>query len=277
MIRRGVGNEYWLFTQMEHARLAGEVAKHLRGVAQGTSHRDSLILACAQHDAGWFIHDDAPRITPKKKPVDVFEPPPFLGFAIWSKSARRVAAMDPYAGLLVSLHSLGISVFAGQQIHKSHPDLAKDPSWRFELNKFQHAQVELQETLRKQLGLRTDIPLEGGLARQSDDPREQELFYNFRIVQATDQLSLCMLCQSPPFARVALMPVPGGECIEHLVTRVDEFTLQVDPWPFETSTLIIPVEYRPVPMIDYADDEHLRREYAAAKVQMVETKVCAKG
>lgn len=277
MIRRAIGNEYLLFTQIEHARFSGELARHLADVSESTGCLESIFVACAGHDAGWPIHDDAPRITPKHQPVDVFELPPFLGFAIWAESAKRIAMRDAYAGLLVSLHSLGISVFAATHMPKSHPEIASDPIWKFELNKFQHAQIELQEKLRKQLGLRTDLPLEGGLSKDSDDPAEQELFYNFRIVQATDQLSLCMCCQNPPFETVGLLPAPGQPCIEHRVTRRDEFTLSVDPWPFDQDAIIVPMQYRRVPRIAYTDDDHLRREYAAANVETIETKVIAKG
>lgn len=266
-----------MFTQVEHARLSGELAKHIRGTQDGTAHRDSLILACTEHDAGWPIHDDAPRITPQKKPVDVFELPSFLGFLIWSESSKRVTAKDAYAGLLVSLHSLGISVFASRNIGKSHPELAKDASWQFELNKFQHREIERQEKLRRHLGMRTDLPLEGGLARESDDPQEQELFYNFRIVQTTDQLSLCMCCNKPPFQTVGLIAFPGERCVDRRVIRTEEFVLEVDPWPLDIDELTVPLAFRRVPMIDYTDDDHFRREYGGARLETIEVMVRAKG
>jgi hypothetical protein len=277
MIRRMIGNEYWLFTQPDHAKWAGEVARHLGNDRFSPPTRESVITGCAEHDAGWPIHDDVPRINKNHQPMDVFEVPPFLAFAIWSESSRRAAAIDPYAGLLVSLHGFSISIFASTNVAKAHPHLANDTSYRFELNKFQHAQVELQESLRQQLGMKTDIPLQAGLSVDMDDPRERELLFDFRILQATDRLNLSLLCEASPFKSMELLPTPDADSVEFSVNRVNDFELRIAPWPFDEPEISIPIPCRRIPKIAYTDDAHLRREYAAAKEESIDTFLSEKG
>jgi len=277
MIRRTIGNEYWLFTQTDHAHWAGEVARHIGNDRFAPATREAALTGCAQHDAGWPIHDDSPRINAKHQPMDVFEIPPSLGFEIWSESSKRAAAIDPYAGLLVSLHGIAISVFASTDVAESHGKFTDDPAYRFELNKFQHAQVELQESLRTRLALRNDLPRQGGLSLNSDDPHERELLFNFRILQATDRLNLCALSEQCPFDTMELLPHPQSDAITIDIERVGDFKLIVDPWPFTESRFSVPIRYRKIPRIDYTDDAHLRHEYASAGVETVEPLLSPKG
>jgi len=134
MIRRRVGNEFWLFTQHDHALLSGELARHF-----GNEHFarpdpfDQSILGISLHDCGWPIHDDdAPTLNAKGEPLDVFETPPLLGVKVWSASADRAVARDPYAGMLVSLHALALSTFAMSQSHGHYN--WNDRRVRFEIN-----------------------------------------------------------------------------------------------------------------------------------------------
>ena len=55
-----------------------------------------------------------------------------------------------------------------------HFDVAK-LSERFEVNKFQHREVERQEQLRRQLGLRTDLPLTHGLAEPQASAEDDQV------------------------------------------------------------------------------------------------------
>src|SRR2546423_13498096 len=170
MIRRHVGNEFWLFTQHDHALLSGKFAEHFGNERDGYARPepfDSVIRGVSMHDSGWPLHDDAPTLNKNHLPLDVFETPPTIGPKVWTESSKRAAAEDPYAGLLVSLHGLSLSIFAtsGSPVTNEKFDV-NEPRTRFEVNKFQHAQIELQEKLRQQLGMRTDISLRHGIAEQ---------------------------------------------------------------------------------------------------------------
>ncbi|WP_428937977.1 DUF3891 family protein [Fontivita pretiosa] len=272
MIRRQVGNEYWLITQDDHARLAGELARHLGNDRFSPPSSQSAILGIAMHDSGWPLHDQAPSLNARGQPLDVFESPRELALKVWEESARRAAAQDDYAGLLVSLHSLALSIFAASHPSASGPSSRwnlSDPRARFEINRFQHNMIELQESLRKRLGMRTDRPLTNGLADPSTtDPKEQRLTFDFRLLQAMDTISLGVCCTTPPFSQVQqMLPRPGATTPVTLQLRRADDVLAVDPWPFSGDEIRVRVPIRRLRAQRWDDESSFRRAYAAAPVE----------
>jgi hypothetical protein len=239
---------WWLINQHDHALLAGELARHLGGRLIEKPTDERFFTAVAQHDCGWPLHDDAPTLDALGRPRDVFESQPPASFQVWQASAERAAAIDPYAGLLVSLHSLALSLHLA-----SATNLATDPSAVFDLNKFQHRMIELQEELRRKLGFRTDLPLLNGLAETAGDPNEKRLAFHFRLLQAMDQLSLDACCTHAPAERTQIAVAPGGRTIVLAAKRTNDMTLQVAPWPFDVSRLAVRIPYRELPAYPYAD------------------------
>src|SRR5687768_6526331 len=102
MIRRRVGNEFWLITQHDHALLSGELARHV-GNKLFESRSESAIKGPALHDCGWPLHDDEPTLNSKHQPIDVFESTPEIALKVWQAGADRAVAEanDDYAALLV--------------------------------------------------------------------------------------------------------------------------------------------------------------------------------
>ncbi|MGH7215374.1 MAG: DUF3891 family protein, partial [Tepidisphaeraceae bacterium] len=102
MIRRRVGDEFFLITQHDHALLAGALAGHFGNDVFGAPEpRAGVVRATALHDCGWPLHDDRPTIHPKtREPLDVFEVSRPIALRVWSASADRAEAADAYAGLL---------------------------------------------------------------------------------------------------------------------------------------------------------------------------------
>lgn len=268
MIRRRVGDEFWLIPQLNHALLAGELAAHLGNADFAKPQHPTSVLGISLHDCGWPMHDDQPTLNGDGLPIDVFETSPDIGLSVWTESARRAAEQDDYAGLLVSLHSLSLSALATSQVFDNETFDISNARVRFEVNKFQHTQIELQENLRRKLGMHTDIPLRLGLAERSNDPREMALEFDFRMLQAMDKLSLCICCTRPPFANVE--PVehhPGGKHVALHVKRPDIQKLTVNPWPFDVQSIRVSFPYRRVSSKPFANAEQFRNEYAAAKVE----------
>ena len=268
MIRRRVGNEFWLIPQHDHAILSGELAKHFGNQRCAKPQAQTTILGISLHDCGWPIHDDCPTLNKDHLPLDVFETSPKIGLSVWTESAKRGAAEDDYAGLLVSLHSLSLSALATSQVFDNEQFDLNNVRVRFEVNKFQHGQIELQENLRRRLGLSTDTPLRLGIAENSSDRKEQELEFDFRLLQGMDKLSLCICCTKPLFASVEpLLSSPGGRVMSLRVDRPDPQKLIVTPWPFDVAKIEVTFPYRRVSSQPFANDQEFRSAYAAAKVE----------
>jgi Protein of unknown function (DUF3891) len=269
MIRREVGNEFFLITQHDHALLAGQLAQQYGNERfDPPSPREATITGVAMHDSGWPLHDDLPTLNAKHLPLDVFESPRAIALKVWTASAERAAAVDPYAGLLVSLHSLALSIYATSQVSSKNDSFdVSQLAERFEVNKFQHREVERQENLRKMLGLRTDIPLTHGLAEPRASADEDRLTHNFRILQAMDLISLCACCSTmPAFKTQDILPRAGGTPIHLKLHRHGEDSVILKPWPFDVARIDLAIPFRRIPAQSYPTEEEFRRMYASATV-----------
>jgi len=269
MIRRQVGQEYWLIGQDDHAQISGRLAEQLGNARFSPPSCASAVLGIALHDCGWPIHDEHPTLNPRHQPLDIFESPMHIGLRIWDASAERAAARDDYAGLLVSLHGLALSLFAtGPSPRDGEKWDLGEPRARFEVNRFQHKMIELQESLRQRLGMSSDGPLKHGLAESSSDPREQKLVFDFRWLQMMDQLSLCICCTEPPFQKIGpMLPRPGAAPAVIGVCRPTAEVLTLSPWPFGPEEVRIEVPYRRVPARRFEDDADLGSVYTQASVE----------
>jgi hypothetical protein len=268
MIRRQEGTSFWLFNQHDHAILAGQLAQKT-GNAQFARPDpfESTVLGVGQHDCGWPLHDDAPTLSPRKVPLDVFESPRAITHRVWLASAKRATEQDAYAGLLVSLHVLALSAVSVSTNQPSRFD-AQQLRQQFDLNKFQHAVIEHLEGLRSRLGLRVDRPLRLGLAEGWSEPAEELLKFNFRLLQAMDLLSLAICCTVPPAN--ATGPVharPGSTSAPLQIHRPQRDRLLVKPWPFADASFSVSVPYREIPGRAYASDDELRETLAQAAFQ----------
>jgi hypothetical protein len=146
----------------------------------------------------------------------------------------------------------------------------------FELNKFQQNQIEVQETLRGRLGLRTDLPLQYGLALPGTSEAEDLLLFNYQLLKAMDRISLALLCSGQPFDSIDnVHPQPGQQPIQMRLECGNEWRLRIDPWPFDARQIEVEVKCRSLPVQKYTTLEEFRRQYQAApnqtiRVQMVQ-------
>lgn len=262
MIRHRHGSAYFLFTQHDHALLSGRLAERISGqpVARPS---DRAIQGIALHDCGWPLHDERPILNAKAEPLHVFEAPLWVATQVWSASARRAANKDPYSGLLVSVHVLNLSAMS----LASH----RSPHEMFELNKFQHQQIEFQEDLRKRLGMRVDAPLTLGVARPNTSPEEDQLLFDYRLLRALDQLSLALLCSEDLFHSIdGLLTGPGGQAIQIRLERPADFHVRLNPWMFDAPRLELSVPFRRMPIQPFGDQEEFRFEYDRAGIEQVD-------
>lgn len=272
MIRRPAGDSFLLITQVDHATFAGVMAEQLGAdwMAEPTP-RDEVIAAIGHHDGGWPIHDDEPTLNGHGLPLHVFEINMALATRIWTASVERAAGLGPYAQLLVSLHQLSLSDYAGRSHDPSGHERVRSRQDLFELNKFQHRQVEVQEALRRQVGLRTDLPLGLGLAKDGIDPAEDRLTFNFRLLTLCDRLSLQLCCGKELFPTIEdVRPRPGGQAVKMTTRFLSSEVVEVTPWPFKRDGLGMALPCRRVSAAPFESDAALRKAYRAAPMEKID-------
>jgi len=240
MIRREEQGSFLLIAQHDHALISGQLAEVFGNQAFAAPQPiRQVIKGVSLHDCGWPMHDDLPTINKDGLPLDVFETSREIALRVWTASADRASADDPYAGLLVSLHVLNLSVFASTL---PQFDIGTQQE-KFAMVKFQQREIERQEDLRTKLGLRTERPTHHQLAHDVTQKKEDQLTFNFRLLQAMDVISLAACCTKPPTAQTQdVFPHPGGAPVRLNLARRDKDVV-VNPWPFapDEIELMIPV------------------------------------
>jgi hypothetical protein len=105
MIRREItnvdGTEIWLLiSQVEHARVSGELARHWR---EEFSH--DVLNAIAHHDDGWAAWEASPKMNPASgAPFSFLEMPLPAALVIWDHSIAAGGEYGPLAAYIVAGH-----------------------------------------------------------------------------------------------------------------------------------------------------------------------------
>lgn len=267
MIRHRLDDEFVLITQHDHAQLSGRLATHVGSAlfAPPTPYQET-VDGIALHDAGWPLHDERPTLNPQGQPLHVLESPMSVAIPVWSESVRRASAHNPWSGLLVSLHVLALSALAQSRDPSRHERFG-DQRDLFELNKFQHKQIEIQENLRRALGLRTDLPLHLGRATPGSGAREELLLFGYHLLKAMDAISLDACSGGNLFRTIdEVYPRPGAQALLPRIGHPGHFELTADPWPFDRPVLAFDVPCRRVPARHYESDAEFQGDFHAAPV-----------
>lgn len=106
MITREADDRLILIRQTEHARLCGVMAS--RWGASGFASPEPLeplTIAATEHDNGWQEWEDAPHLNREThRPHTYIDIPIDQHLAIYRRGIARTLVLDPYAGVMVSLH-----------------------------------------------------------------------------------------------------------------------------------------------------------------------------
>jgi hypothetical protein len=256
MIRRDGTSEFWVIAQHDHALLSGQLlAKLGNALFAPPTPFQAVINAASYHDSGWQPHDAHPRLNAQNRPSHVFEITIEIALAAWADSVATAVSEHPYSGLLVSLHAMALA--AGAK--------AKTPAEAFHLQQFFQRQAQLQESLRKRLGMRTDFPLRCGLCEPGQSDDEDLLLTNFHLVQLVDQLSLILCFDHVVFDRIAnVIPRPMGDPVTFRVDRPQPGVIRIDPWPFAVPKLDLLIPAKLLADRHYAGDFDIARACASA-------------
>jgi hypothetical protein len=255
MIVTESAGSYRLVTQPAHSQQAGRLARHWgndRFDAPDPHH--ACTVATAIHDNGWWGYDLRPRLV-EGAPADVLDPAKAEWAGFYERGPERAASVDPYAGLLVSLHGTGVR----RQRYgwdRSIPDRSGtygefiERQERFQRGLFDRVADDDRYAHLASPGERAalDAMHETGTVDLDGEENPPQLWRNYRLLQVWDRLSLA-LCWNDPLEATTLGPVPvGGESPVTIdLEPLGDGRLRLDPYPFDTDQLTAPVEGRTVP------------------------------
>lgn len=250
MIRRDDPPDWLLIRQIDHARVAGEIAAVWEiGEADLRPLGDQLFLAVRRHDDGWQTWEAAPEIDPDTGvPRSFTEMPMAVSTAIWTASILACAQDSPWGGLWVSRHFCWLA----EQAQQNRRD---DPGELAPIAAFLGEQADRQQAWKAEAA-RTVGP--------TDCDRLIET--GFRYVQLFDRLSLWLCCARR--SQSSEMQLPDGRPLQ-LIPQSDE-TIVLRPFPLTVERLQLTTVAQRLPAQPLASNAEFQEQLAAANTQMLQ-------
>lgn len=266
-------NYYRMITQNDHGDLAGQFAAHW-GNEQFARLKPyhSMVLAAEAHDNGWSDWDVYPSVDEQGVPLPFTRTPREARSGFYGKGIDNVIDRDLYAGLMVSMHGVGLP----QKRYGTMPTMADrqdEFSQRF-IAEREPTHKALIEKIRKS-------------EQYAGMDSQEQIWFNYLMIQVFDRLSLffcanCDLTTVPAtgahtagkgYYGPSIKPTPvrlGQEDIELKLRAVDPKTVVVEPYPFDQSPLRVSVRAKLIPRIAYKSQEEFRETYAKAQREQFE-------
>jgi hypothetical protein len=212
------------------------------------------VRAATFHDFGHLTHETSPLIDPDTGESYTFLTIPFAPRILDSYQwcIDWLSSVDPYSGLLVSMHRTGL--------WQARYDTITYPAGRY-----------------NPAGLQPEIQafIERNEARQAQQRAALEtngVATNYLLLQIWDLLGLYFCCQEP--CEDAIEPVPtrydeaGG--VRLTMTPVASRQVRFDPYPFNQHPLHVQIGCLRLPTSSYSDVEAFHRAYFQAPRELLE-------
>ncbi len=267
MLRLESETGWWLTTHTDHARLAAEFAEAWgNDKFRRPEPRDRVLRSIRSYEDGWTERDANPAVTRDGKPaaftIDLvgdrraFEEMDVRDFiAVRDQAARTLSADDPYAALLVAMHTHALLTECTER-----SEVPADS--RAVLDDFLDQHNRYQDELRAQVQASDAIAPE-----HKEERRIQE---HMRLLQACDLLSL-LACVSfaSPTNLVHPLPLNNGETAVVRVLPVHPREFRVHPWPFAEESLKVTFPARHLKGKLFISAAELQQAFQAAPVQQL--------
>lgn len=246
-------------TQVEHGRIAGELAAHWGNSAFDVlTPRDAVVFAATHHDEGWRSRDAIPLMNEiEGRPLHFLEIAAEDHTRLYRDGIDWISARDAYAGLLVGMHWTGL--YRGRWARAD----ARGRLGRTPIDEQVLDDVVAAEELRW-IGARREAWAQWAV----DQPRaafETTLWHNYGLLQLWDLLSLyfCVMPAEPspeqspspwgpqlkslehspePITLPAIRTAPFGEPVEVRARVVEPGVVTVEPWPFAAPQFGLEIE-----------------------------------
>lgn len=273
MLRNATETGWWLVTHPDHARLAGAFAERWGNDRfLPPEPRANVLRGIARHDDGWAVRDSAPLITRQGKPsafsvelvgkYSAFEEIDLADYlAVRDRAVRLIATEDPYAAILISMHTFNLLT-----AHADRSTIA--PAQLPMLDEFLDAQTEFQKSLLRTIAADTRFP--------STETSGAAILEHFRLLQATDNLSLltCVDFREPAHLLHPL-PLRGGGHARVEVRALAPRHFVLDPYPFDEPSVTFSLPARHVVGKTFPTSIELQQRYQSAPVQALSVTVSA--
>jgi len=270
MIRIEEPAHWLLVTHPHHARLAGQFAQAWGNADFAPPEpRSDVLLAVARHDDAWLERDALPCLGRAGRPAafsselvgtyNAFEDIQLADYLrVRGKATETVAADNPYAAILVSMHTLNLLTEQADLTQLSASDLALHTL-------FVEQQRARQQALIAHVS-KSHLRQPSRLTGQLDQA--------FRFLQACDSLSLVACVRYPK--TIALRhrhPRRDGTSTILDCQPLGNDVYRVHPYPFAQDELSFDLPFRRVSKQPYADEAALRAAYAVAPPEFLQVKI----
>jgi Protein of unknown function (DUF3891) len=273
MLRLETETGWWLVTHPDHAELAGAFAERWGNDRfLSPEPRVNVLKGIARHDDGWTLRDAAPQITRQGKPsafsvelvgkYSAFEEIDLADYlAVRDRAVRLIAAEDPYAAVLISMHTYSL---LSEHADRSTIAPAELPL----LDRFLADQKKFQESLRQQIAADPKFP--------AAQKTEAAILDHFRLLQATDNLSLLTCVDfSQPAHLLHPLPLRTGGYTRVEVRSAGPRHFLLDPYPFAERSLTFQFPARHVGGKNFASAAELQGQFKVAPEEMLTVTVSA--
>lgn len=264
MIRIEEPSGWILIRHPDHARLAGAMASHW-GNAEfpPPEPRADVLTAVSRHDDAWAERDAMPRLTREGRPsafsrelvgaYSAFEEIDLADYlAVRGRAAALIAADNPFAALVVSLHTVDL-------LGTRADPATLQPEERALIERF----VEAQRTW--QAGLAVKV---------APEIRQRA----FEFLQACDSLSLAACVRFPRSIELRhTHPDRRGERHRLVCTAKGDDTYEVSPYPFDRDDLVFKLPCRRVAGNRFVSAEALAAAWNAAPPDMLRIRLVRPG
>jgi hypothetical protein len=238
MVSRYDDSRLLIVLQIDHSRVAGFIGAHWGNARfRAAEPYLSMVLTAQEHDNGWWEWEVKPSMSETGRAVDYQSggvPRSAHNLGYWN-GVNRVAERDPYAGLLVTMHAMGLEnqVFG---MYPSRPNRADKPEVKDYMGRLEALRARLLEQLQQDPVYRPYVA-------------EDVLWRNFKLLEAWELLAQLVCNRFPltadrprPSLTLSDFPVPtdaGEEFTTITVDVQDGNTAILQPYPFGTDPLRI--------------------------------------
>ena len=257
IIRKEPSGALILMGQTDHSRFVGQLAAHWgNGDFEPPKPNDAVVRAATFHDYGWLRYETSPLIDPESG-----EPYPFLQMPMTAQQIASyqwaldwMADIDPYSGLIISMHRTGL--------WQGRYGKIKHPARRYNLTTLSpgvRAFIDHNEALQE---------------RQRATLDAKGVWTNYRLLQVWDLLGLYFCCQEPYEDHVEPVPTSyaGGDDDGARMTMkpLGPRRVAFDPYPFDVRPCRVQLSFKRVPRSTFEDVEAFRRAWFGADVGLME-------